>query len=694
MPDGYLVSLGPNQTLDMDDAIGGVWTNFTTAQSLGAGEWTFSGTYTTTTYYNETEPGEYFLGTDGNVYFIPDLGPLTTISEAQAVTVPDYSELNIVDGTDGDDTINGAYTDADGDGIDDGDGDPGPNDDTVFGLGGNDTVSGAAGNDTLWGGSGNDTLNGGAGADTLHGDGQAARTESLNWSHEGTDGANLAGDFTQVTGDIAVTVDFQNIGNNNPTFRVATDSQDVYTEAGEEFSDRSSAYLFGNGDGATARITLSFDAAPDADVTGEVRDVRFRMHDFDFGAGNHRDVVQITATDAAGNPVTVNFTVFDTGNPTNNDTVSGNTVTAGNAGGSATTESGSVLVEIEGPVSDVVITYSNGLTGTQGINIGDVYFETIPNADGDDVLNGGGGNDTLYGNGGDDTLTGGTGADQMFGGDGDDIFNLGQGDTAQGGAGDDVFRLVDLAESGAAGITLVGGEADETVGDTLDLNGVADRTTLNLTTNTPGELAGTIQLADGSLLTFSNIERIICFTPGTMIDTPHGPRGIETLKPGDLVLTRDHGPQPIRWIGQRDVAADGGMAPVEIDPVLVPGARAPLRVSQQHRLLFSGYRAQMLFGESEVLVAAKHLLGNPAARLIEGGRIAYIHIMFDCHEIVFANGMPSESFFPGDDALESITAPSRSELFDMFPALRSDMANFGATARLCLRAHEAPLLFG
>ena len=42
---------------------------------------------------------------------------------------------------------------------------------------------------------------------------------------------------------------------------------------------------------------------------------------------------------------------------------------------------------------------------------------------------------------------------------------------------------------------------------------------------------------------------IPCFTAGTLIDTPSGPRAVEELRPGDLVTTRDHGPAPLLWAG-------------------------------------------------------------------------------------------------------------------------------------------------
>ena len=237
-----------------------------------------------------------------------------------------------------------------------------------------------------------------------------------------------------------------------------------------------------------------------------------------------------------------------------------------------------MLVEIDGPVSEIQIIYKNGLNGAQTIWVSDVYFDTIPLADGDDTINGGSGADTLFGQGGDDLLIGGRGPDVVNGGAGNDTVDVAQGDTVTGDAGDDLFRLVNLAEGGSAAISIVGGEEDEVSGDVLDLAGLVDRSTLTYTTNVPGELAGSVEMLDGSLVTFENIERIICFTPDTAIETPFGPRPIQDLRPGDLILTKDHGPQPLRWIGSRTVAAQGDMAPIQLDPSLLVGAEASLLV--------------------------------------------------------------------------------------------------------------------
>lgn len=197
---------------------------------------------------------------------------------------------------------------------------------------------------------------------------------------------------------------------------------------------------------------------------------------------------------------------------------------------------------------------------------------------------------------------------------------------------------------------------------------------------------------DGTLLNFSEIENIMCFTPGTCIATPKGARDIASLKIGDFVVTRDHGLQPIRWIQSRTVPALDRFAPIRIRPGVVTGQQSDLLVSPQHRMLFQGYRAELLFGESEVFVAAKHLVDGRLVTQETGGYVTYIHMMFDEHEVVYAEGAATESFHPGSTSLSGVSDHARDELFALFPKLRSDIGCFGQTARRCLRRHEVNLL--
>jgi hypothetical protein len=166
----------------------------------------------------------------------------------------------------------------------------------------------------------------------------------------------------------------------------------------------------------------------------------------------------------------------------------------------------------------------------------------------------------------------------MAGGDGDDTIYIGSDDVATGGAGDDLFVIDPTALTGGV-ITIDGMETSETSGDSLDFNGtLAGPVTYTAQGTDPGGRSGFATLTDGTVINFSNIETIICFARGTRILTPRGPVAIEALRPGDMVLTRDNGLQPIRWINSRRVAATGDFAPVHSD----------LIVSPQHRMLLKG----------------------------------------------------------------------------------------------------------
>jgi len=177
-----------------------------------------------------------------------------------------------------------------------------------------------------------------------------------------------------------------------------------------------------------------------------------------------------------------------------------------------------------------------------------------------------------------------------------------------------------------------------------------------------------------------------------MIATPQGERAIETLAVGDKVMTRDHGMQPIRWIGRRAVKGHDRFAPILITPGVVTGLHQPLLVSPQHRMLFTGYRAELLFGETEVLVAAKHLVDGQSVTQTERDEVIYIHMLFDTHEVIYANGAATESFHPGQEGIAGVDDAAREELFAIFPELRADIGQYGQTARMCLRGHEAQMV--
>lgn len=187
-------------------------------------------------------------------------------------------------------------------------------------------------------------------------------------------------------------------------------------------------------------------------------------------------------------------------------------------------------------------------------------------------------------------------------------------------------------------------------------------------------------------------EVVPCFVEGTRIETVRGPVPVEDIAVGDLVLTLDHGFQPVVWHGVRQVPSQGAMAAVRI-PAGTFGDHGALAVSPQHRLHFAGWRAQLYAGEEEVLVKAIHLVR--AGRLAQdqsGTMVIYHHLLFGRHEILCAEGMWSESYYPGPTTLSGHDAEVQEELLTLFPELAVDPDSYGPSARPEVRAHVAALL--
>lgn len=191
--------------------------------------------------------------------------------------------------------------------------------------------------------------------------------------------------------------------------------------------------------------------------------------------------------------------------------------------------------------------------------------------------------------------------------------------------------------------------------------------------------------------TSTRVQSFFCFVAGTLIDTATGPRAVETLRPGDLVQTLDDGPQQLLWTGRRRVPGMGAMAPVRFAAGALGNARN-LWVSPQHRMLIGGWRAELLFGCDTVLVPAKALVNDTSVRQMPCAGVTYVHILFARHQIVMSEGIPSESFHPGDHALDTLDEASRAEILALFPALATSGAAGYPTARPVARPWEGRLL--
>lgn len=256
--------------------------------------------------------------------------------------------------------------------------------------------------------------------------------------------------------------------------------------------------------------------------------------------------------------------------------------------------------------------------------------------------------------------------------------------TAGGDAGTALTLQTDAAKQRFAVLNIIGADVDFI---TIDGDDPDD---------------GLITFANGDTLAMSDIDRVVpCFTPGTAIATPKGEVAVEKLKVGDRILTRDNGIQKINWVAKKRLDYTQLKAVRQLRPILIRaraiGDGLPERdmlVSPSHRMLIVSNYAELYFGQSEVLISAKHMLGMEGVELSDQPYITYHHFMCDNHEIVLADGAWSESFQPADFNLKGFDADQRTELFQLFPELetKEGVAAYGA-ARQTLTKREAKLLF-
>lgn len=170
----------------------------------------------------------------------------------------------------------------------------------------------------------------------------------------------------------------------------------------------------------------------------------------------------------------------------------------------------------------------------------------------------------------------------------------------------------------------------------------------------------------------------VCFAAGTLIATARGPVRVEALRPGDLVLTMDRGYQPIRWIGSRKLDAHDLHLHPKFRPIRIRAGAlgdglpaADLVVSPQHRVFLRSRIARNMFGRDEVLAAAVQLLDIDGIDIAhDRAEVEYWHLLFDRHEIVWAEGAPCESLFTGAEALKSVPPAARAEILALLPELR------------------------
>ena len=140
----------------------------------------------------------------------------------------------------------------------------------------------------------------------------------------------------------------------------------------------------------------------------------------------------------------------------------------------------------------------------------------------------------------------------------------------------------------------------------------------------------------------------VSFAKGTRMSLFSGEqKPIETLKVGDKLLTQDAGIQEIRWIGQSTVRATGPQAPVLIKAGVLQNEN-DLILSPDHRI-YIYQTSNLAVGEKpEALVRVRHLIDGKSVVWYDLGYIDYYQLLFDEHQIIYAEGIAAESLLFDD----------------------------------------------
>lgn len=538
--------------------------------------------------------------------------------------------------------------------------------DTIYGETGNDTLEGQKGDDTLFGGSGNDTLAGGAGTNTLDG-GEGVDTADYSSAGSGVDVDLRDGTAAGLgSSDVLTSVEAVTGSDFDDTLDGSQGENTLYGGEGSDSIDGHGGAdtLYGGDGGDQIEGGVGNDALFGG---GGADELKGGEGDDRLAGGTGTDVLYggadndtwVLDEDGIGDS-------FFGGSGTNvldaTDVGSGVTLKFASDGEGAVLAGGSVGSFVD--ISQAALGSGSDVVDASGDSTG-VSVDT------------GAGNDTLAGGAGDDTLSGGSG---------DDVFVLsdaGGNDTITDfELGHDLLETADLQDTTGGQVT-----AEEVV----VTGGSGSPQVLHFPN---GER---VVVPDGSVNTSSREAQFAslvmmgvppCFAPGTRIRTTVGDVAVEDLQVDDLVITADNGPQAIRWIGRRYQVFSGSQdqhLPILISAGSLGGGlpRRNLVVSPQHRILLSGPEVRTLVCEDEVLAPAKGLITRPGIRVKRGtSHIDYYALLFDRHEVIFAEGAKTESFRPGPVIMQDFSEDAREEIYTIYPQLKTDpVEGLGPPAR-------------
>lgn len=574
--------------------------------------------------------------------------------------------------------------------------------DSIVATDGNDTLDGGIGADTLYGGNDNDLILGGGGADLMYG-------ELGNDSMDGGDGDDVmdggAGSDTLIGGDGGDTISGGDgddyieggLGNDSLTTGLGND-----TLIGGEGDDtlRNSA----GDDSLVGGVGNDSIVATDGNDTldgGDGADTMFGGNDNDLligGAGadlmhgeSGADTFQMS--DGFGN----------------------DTLTGGEAGVDYDT------VDLAGVTTGLTVTYTGDEAGTVADGTDTITFSEIEamsltgqadvvdaSADSAGVkIDTGAGDDTITLGGGNDSITSGAGYDELI---------------LTGAGGIDIVSDFDISDDDSNGFfndqldvsDLTGGTGLSGAIRTQDVS-VTDDGFGNALLSFPGGEQLVLEGVPPAQITTQaqlNAAGIPCFTPNVMLATKRGSVPAGQIQVGDLLQTADNGFQPVIWVGKRTLdRAELGQRPhlrpycIRPDGILSP--ERPMLLSPQHRLLVNRKTFEHDTQFSESFLSAKLLAeidGTCKPLACENQEVTYVHLMTEQHEVIYAEGIATETFWPGPEAVRGLSANDMRELFELFPDLvpafglagsygrRRTRQVYGELARCSLKRRDLLLL--
>jgi T5SS/PEP-CTERM-associated repeat protein/autotransporter passenger strand-loop-strand repeat protein len=136
-----------------------------------------------------------------------------------------------------------------------------------------------------------------------------------------------------------------------------------------------------------------------------------------------------------------------------------------------------------------------------------------------------------------------------------------------------------------------------------------------------------------------------CYCRDTLIRTKRGQKPVQKLKIGDEVVTKSGASRPIKWIGRRSYGGRFVMGREDILPICIKAGALGDDVPKRD-LWISPHHAMYLEG---VLIEAKDLVNGVS--IVQAERVEnveYFHIELETHDVIIAEGAPSETFLDDD----------------------------------------------